>query len=497
MTVEISDEVNRLTIQTPSSPFIRRLLMVLTISCVIALAGYAALGAYTRWMADDYCSASTVHTYGILGATQHQLSTWEGRFTHVFLFRSVAMALGPGFPALYPALAIIGFWSATLWLMWEVLKLMRVERPRLMALALASCFSFALVRGVPSIIQSLYWLGGSSPYLVALIVLVLTLAWMLRHVRLGSGKSARGTLIAVAGLVIISGGLSESYGLMSTTLFALLLGGTFLLPQSEGIKRLRPLLITALICALVTLLVVVGAPGNQGRQAQLGPRLSLTEGLWGLTLSMLRYSFILVPLRSETIQVLIVVFIGALAMGSASDWQPNLGRRKRTIIALIAAAAFILVASCFAGYSIASAEVFTFGIPPRIFTLSQFILVAAVMLISFLVGTALPTPFGSTRVQRLAGWIILGGLPLLAVITVGILLPDFQAYAAGWDEHARIMTEAARNGQAAVELTNAKTYIVLEGRVNYLQPEPNYWLNACAANYWGVESVVAWPGSPG
>ncbi|HET7897948.1 MAG TPA: hypothetical protein VFL47_09770, partial [Flavisolibacter sp.] len=70
-----------------------------------SLALYAYLGTFTRYMADDYCSAAALKVDGFWGAQAYWWQNWSGRYSFSFLASLVEM-LGLKIVPVLPALGI-------------------------------------------------------------------------------------------------------------------------------------------------------------------------------------------------------------------------------------------------------------------------------------------------------------------------------------------------------------------------------------------------------
>ena len=60
-----------------------------------ALAAHAYVGLFARYMADDYCTAGTVRTAGLLETQRHFYLAWSGRFSFTWTVSLVEL-LGTG-----------------------------------------------------------------------------------------------------------------------------------------------------------------------------------------------------------------------------------------------------------------------------------------------------------------------------------------------------------------------------------------------------------------
>src|SRR5512142_1126962 len=100
---------------------------------VLLMHGY--LGSYSRFMADDYCSAAESLRLGILRAAWFWYRTWTGRYSANVL-DAIFGALGPGVTPVVTAL-VLALWLAALFAAIGLIMQPRgTRRPVLLSIAL-------------------------------------------------------------------------------------------------------------------------------------------------------------------------------------------------------------------------------------------------------------------------------------------------------------------------------------------------------------------------
>jgi hypothetical protein len=72
---------------------------------LLALGAYAYRGWFSRYTADDYCTAGAERLAGFLGAQVFWYQTWSGRFTY-YIISSLIELTGPTAVQILPALAL-------------------------------------------------------------------------------------------------------------------------------------------------------------------------------------------------------------------------------------------------------------------------------------------------------------------------------------------------------------------------------------------------------
>jgi len=86
---------------------------LLLVSFSAALLAYAGLGYFTRYMADDYCTANAIAAKGFVSAQRDWYVGWTGRFSFTFAV-SVAGLMGPAAVPFCPRWRWHGGWREPL-----------------------------------------------------------------------------------------------------------------------------------------------------------------------------------------------------------------------------------------------------------------------------------------------------------------------------------------------------------------------------------------------
>src|SRR5260221_14754504 len=113
----------------------------------LALAGLAYLGNYTRFMADDYCSAYYAQRLGLLRSIWYWYVTWSGRYTaFAFDWLTLIQIFGRYGAHFIPPLAIVIWTIATVAAIYLSLKLITPHFSTLkLATVLGTCFTLTVI----------------------------------------------------------------------------------------------------------------------------------------------------------------------------------------------------------------------------------------------------------------------------------------------------------------------------------------------------------------
>lgn len=90
-----------------------------------------------------------------------------------------------------------------------------------------------------------------------------------------------------------------------------------------------------------------------------------------------------------------------------------------------------------------------------------------------------------------SGLLIVGISFMIAVNLIGILrtnniLREYQTYAAAWDQRDQFLRSLQAAGVKSVTIPRLTNPAYLDNLVN----NPEYWVNACYSDYYGIEVLV-------
>ncbi len=232
----------------------------------VPLLAHAVLGSHTRYIADDWCTAATVRSQGLVQAQCTWYMNWSGRFAFTFTV-SIIELIGIKIVPYLPTLAL-GLWLAvTTWAVYQVRAQGDGPFTFPISLLIASLLIFTILENIPNIHQSLYWQTGMLTYIAPLIFAAIIIGIYIYNLRRATVHNLRGLALFLAALTSIAGGFSEMYVTLQTTAFLLALI-IFMMISSDDRKRpISALLVAGLIGSIVSMAIIFFAPGNEIRQA--------------------------------------------------------------------------------------------------------------------------------------------------------------------------------------------------------------------------------------
>jgi len=338
------------------------------------LVAYGYAGLFSRYAADDYCTAGQLASRGLLGMQVSFYQGWSGRVTFTLaagLVESVGISLVPALSAL-----VVAVWTGVLtWSIAPAAAALRWPRPLPTSLLLALMLVTVTLGTTADLGQSLFWQTGMLTYLLPLVALAGYAGVIQRQVaRTDSGPTGPGAIAASVLLAFDAGGSSETYVAMQTGTLGLAVA--LCLVFGRGRRRLLVCLLAGLVASAAALVVVAVAPGDTVRESGHPTpdlRFALTSGAVEVR-DFVRGFWRFSPVPALLAAVLPGV-IGLVAPGAGSmvGVRRHDSRRAARALAVVVCGTLVALALCFVPsyYALSSPA------PGRARVIPQFVLVAA------------------------------------------------------------------------------------------------------------------------
>jgi len=455
---------------------------------VVSLGLFAYLGTFTRYLADDYCDTVRVTSGPVLGAVLYRYLHTSDRYSNLLYSALIEFVL-PRHIQVVPAVMILSWTLAFIWLVSEIKRLAGVRWSFLADVFLGSLLAFFPVLEAPNLFQTIYWRSGMATHFAPLVYLTAFSALLLHMVRHAGGQTPSAWLGVLCCIVaFFAGGFSEPPDamLIVASLFALVA----VWARVKGPRRAvaLPLLAWTLAGGTLALLVMKFSPANSLRLQ--GPPLSLST----LTYRTLLYSiqFILDSFATLPLPIVVSTAIPLAFFYSLFAVAPAFSSRQRQALFVVAATTplwmYILIASSFAP------SVYGQSYPvERARFAGRLIMTSASMLEGACFG-ALLAQWKNARSPRV---LVHLASVLLAISALYPLrgaarflqanLADYRQWSLAWDSRqAQILAEKARGEQDIVvpPLPNP-------AGVKELNTHPEHYVNRCAAKFYGVHEIRA------
>ncbi len=445
---------------------------------------YAWLGLYNRYWADDWCYNADYYSLGLLGILNgyNYITYYASNRISLTLFSVLFEQLGLVGVQLLP-LILLGLSVHSLFLILKtIFQRAGLSARQLALLTFSTVLIYITFYLAPNQFQVLYWRSGAMPYTTPLIGSLYIFAFLLSQ----WGKNTVSNHIFLFFLVLITGLFSESgWAVLFAGLVLGLLFTGWRVMVGKTTWNQAALLMNAFIAALIALAILMLSPANELRQVNYPERTSL--------LLVPVYSFIYAAdfaVSSIKSFILPTSLLAALfySFAAFTGWRADRTHKQFIwIILAIVLAALLLMAA-----NQAPSVYIEKGPPhPRALIASRLVWCLALAAISFLAGAQYPLKF------KYAVWLNLLLIGLVSVYLARTVwletqqVPTVIARSQVWDARDFQIRQAVTAGEQSV-LVEAIDGATMDNTRDFKE-KPNFWLNACAARYYGIAEIVAGP----
>ena len=467
---------------------------VLLLSISASLLLYAYLGTFTRYMADDYCTAAALRTRGFWGAQTYWWQHWSGRYSFTFVV-TFAELLSVSVVPILPAITILVWLFSIVWASLPFLKSLKIENHLLTGIFIACVLLWLTYQSLNDYPQIVFWQTGILTYPVSPILFLFGVGIAVR--RAINSESIRWLELLFWFLfALITGGFSETGAVFQISSIILLL--VFVeLTKNQQKNIFSPILWATLCGSILSLLIIALAPGNAVRSQGFKD----IPPLGGSLLGLVRVSLIFIPKLIDN-HTATMVFGFLCGVFGAYYCVPDQMRPSNLLI-LKYVVVSLLVAEVEIGADIAPAYVLRGGMPPERVLLFSFFLVAC-FVVYWGILTGMLLRMNLPPLTPVLGNLILPGMLIFLIVWEVIpvmnsqlnLVAPLQSYSTAWDQRHRTLLAASQSNTSTVVVENItgiegfhklRTKLWITGD---FENHPDYWVNRCASDYYEVRQIT-------
>jgi hypothetical protein len=457
--------------------------LITGIAFLTTLLLHAQLGSWSRFLADDYCSAGMARRLGILRAVWYWYLTWTGRYSASALDATFGL-LGPGVTPLVPG-AVLIVWVAVLTVAAALLSRIGGIWKSFDTVILAAALLFLTLTLSPNVPQSLYWGQGMRSIVSPLILSTVYLILLLRFSRKEWATRAYWLWLTIGFLLaFFVGGLNETFTTLELSGLVAAVCITGLARRKDPSGRVLHFLLVGFLGAALAFLVVVKAPGNAFRQAFFPPP---PDPVHLLNMASANFAAFLAHTFGTPERLVATLGVLGLSIFMGMQVQATPVGLWRLPLVLAGGLAFAFICFVPSAYGLSDA-------PP-----DRTLMIPAHLLSAMLIVAGLIT--GNVLAHHMVGFswrpLVEAGILLLTAVvsSVAVVTSDqqllasrkaFVDYAANWDTVNAQIIRARALGQ---------TQILIRPLVNWAQlDEPNdnpkFWVNVCYKEYYGIQVLA-------
>jgi len=488
------------------------LAVVALIAVSTALVAHSYIGFFSRFASDDYCTAGIVEKHGFFGAQKYWFTQWSGRFSFTAAISLAHSIGGSKLPPFIPGILIVCWVITSTWALAPIIAIAFPTGVITGPFLLAEIIIASTLATTPTIYESLYWETGATTYIAPLILLAIFVGLLLRPTL--SESMPRTVMVISAGLTFVAGGFSETYAALQ--MCGLALGIVACVARRQISRKVMSVLVAGFAGSILSAAVFLVAPGNEARIATSAAETINEPPKSWLALIQLSIRFAIDSIlgsvwASRPTNALALVLPAVLVSkmerrGVTRSSETSIRDKKiKTWLVFSPIVGFVLIMASFAPTAYIAAYVREGYRPqPRLVVTANFVFFSVACISSYLIGVFLRTSSSTgqslalRRVGQLLGFIV---LPLLLIPFNNArrtlaLAPTVRAYAAGWDAQDRDIRAAKIEGLSQLQV-HAVSSTSRNSRGNFyfglrlMDSTPGNWVNGCAAEYYGVESINA------
>jgi hypothetical protein len=448
----------------------------------IALIVYSYQGFFSRYWADDYCFSAIYYQQGLIGGLGTFYNTVSNRYA-AYLFVALSELFGINAIRVLPAIMIVGMALGLTWNFRLVFLCIGLPIDRLSAFLIGQMMLFFTLLEAPNLFQSLYWRSGMVSYFAPLLILVLISGLIISYL----DKIPRWWLwILLPVLAFLAAGASETCAAVQTGAIAIGLLGLIIFQRTRNRKIISWILLTALVASSLAMLVMILSPGNQLRLGILAQ----APNVWTVIRLSFKHAldFAFYSLKGMPVPIMasfLIAFI--LSYHLSSNQKTEIGSKQILIPLLVVLGTAYLLLVCTAAPTAYGMMAYP---EERAWMVGRFIMVVATVLIG--IGAGIYSHHFMDRiVDTCVMTILILGLlclyPLRAAWQTYQMLPEAQMRATAWDERHSELISMQNQG---IQQTIVPAFDSIHG-VYELTSDPQFWVNQCAARYYGLESIKA------
>jgi hypothetical protein len=473
----------------------------LLLACISApLIIHAWLGQYSRYYGDDFCFQVQLKSKGIINAALFYYYELTGRYSDMFWEHFSGYFNTHIF---YSPAAFLLIWSGAL--LFIIYKLSGKNKDNIIVCAIiALSILFAAIDfipkmyyrrtidtlthtwdGYPGIFQSLYWIAGRNRLILPLILTTLNIGFIYQYViTRNKGESSNFLLFIIAFITFFCGGFGETYVTLQTMVYILTLLIVFIINSEQVRKSMLIPLGTGLLFSLLSMMVIILAPGNDNRAEYfsqpdtLGDLLFIAwNGLFSTAKTIFKWPGNVLTLIQH---FLISIFMGMVFFSNSIQLSNNTIRK---LMYLIPIGILVLQYTAFlpAAYGISKEP------PAREMIVINYFILSIVSYWCILIGIYIKKNYTNLNTQVIRYSIIL----VISVFSINgmrdavYLLKNkenLQTFAAAYDDREKLIIKEKTEGKTKVIVPEIKHFI--GGAI--LTNDSTHWINECISDYYGI-----------
>lgn len=470
-----------------SKKTLNSLVWMSVLSSTFVLGLYAYLGTFSRYLSDDYCEAVRVNRSTPIQAVIDRYSdgAWRAasRYSNI-TFVGFSETLGENSIPITTTLMIVFYATGLCWSISETRKLFNINWHLSVDYFLGMMLAYFSFLIAPNLFQTVYWRSSMMTHFAPLAFGSLLFAFAMRQARtLHMPNPIIYAFIIFCAFVLA--GFSEPPTTTILTVLSLLFISLWLWDKSSARKSRMALVGSAFIGAFLGFLFMLFSPAitnvaNENSQSIL--QVLVTSFYYAFVFTQDSLQTVPLPLLLSFLIPFLLIWT---LKQTVENLSPNFSKYIPLLIILLPFITWIFISAGF------SPSVFGQGYPiERMRFLARLLLLITFVLEGILLGLWAPA-FRLNHPFRI-------GVPLILFAFISIVyplrtafslmqytIPEYSERARLWDLRDAFIKRHSENGETDLV---APGFSGIYG-IKELDDNPNHWVNTCAAEFYGVNSI--------
>jgi len=452
---------------------------VIIILLILAYSSFIIIGTQTRYIQDDYCYGEKVRNEGFFKAQYNSyfgsVPTAGNRYSITF-FSGIFELFSENFYPFYAFVSTILFISGLILFLSNISRIFLLNFHIRQILLMALSIAFLTLYISPNRFQTMFFRTSSLSYLYPIIFNMWIGYFFLEYL-----YTTNKYLLYILTLVtLFSSGFSEVGAVVQLSLWAFLFSVFIIKRKNNNIITATLIIVAASIIGLVILIL---CPNNYERQLNFGlPNTINNLFKFGPVFGI---NFITYLIRGYSTPVLVTLLLGLLV--SLQTETPFADSKEIIIFVIVTVllSYLLIVANILPSLYAYRAYPDARGLTPSIF-----IMIITFLLLGLYIGWLLKKRFSKfehlSNVLQILLFLFFTIYFTHAGIKVISEYPEYHERALLWDTRHDYILEKIRQGEKEIFVPAIDSfYLTFE-----LQPEPDHWVNRCAALWYGVDQII-------
>lgn len=462
------------------------------LAALTPLGMYGYLGIFSRYTSDDYClSAFFLEDTDFLHGMLERYEISSSRYTNILFIGFADKVFGWYNPAVLPALMLTLFVLGLFTFLDQIQILVRLGWKRSFSFYLAALLAYFSLVQAPDLYQTLYWRAGMTSHFAPIALLPFLGAFVIRQIRLAEERFPSAWVYAACfAIPFVIGGFSEPPTTLLIPALVLAIAASWWRVKTPARRAILLILSWTLAGSVASLAVLALAPANSIRLGNTEP--NVFRLVWSIFYSTIEFaidSVRTIPLPA-IFSIAIPALLFYLQYAGSTEAAPGKTRmRLAWLMFAVLLTGYLLITASFApsvyGQSFPAARARFAGV---VLLACMFMALGALMgiLAAKSAGRLPRSPALQTGIILL--FVLLSLYPLRTAWRVAADIPAYRQRAAAWDER-----DAQIRAMQADGLQDLTIYFLSDDPVQDLGDRREFRLNRCAANLYGVNSILTLP----